>query len=118
MIRQAVGDRSPTHCSNSCSDNHSHSTYFHVLVFGAWLCEAIVSLGDPEMSVFALETQIKDTNANYIICYEGSRKNVYEALKNTNLLEKIKVIILELACPVFGQDEKITEPNFLFFEGR
>ena len=69
------------------------------------------------MSVFALETQIKDTNANFVICYEGSRKNVYEALKNANLLEKTKVIVLESACPVFGQDEKITEPNFVFFEG-
>ena len=111
------GDWATNPLSISCSDNHPNSTYFHVLVFGAWLCEAIVSLGDPDMSVFALETQIKDTNANFVICYEGSRKNVYEALKNANLLEKIKVIVLELVCPVFGQDEKITEPNFVFFEG-
>ena len=40
-----------------------NSTLYHVLVFGAWLCGATVSLGDPEMSLSALKTQLIDTQA-------------------------------------------------------
>ena len=52
-----------------------------------------------------------------MVCYEGSRKNVFEALEYLDLLGKIKVIILELACPKNGQDDVIIENNFQFFEG-
>ena len=50
-----------------------------------------------------------------VICYEQSRKVVYEALKGLDLLNKVKVIVLELACPKQGQDRPITEPGFQFF---
>ena len=49
-----------------------NSTLYHVLVFGAWLCGAIVSLGDPEMSLSALKTQLIDTkvrNTNYFFTF-------------------------------------------------
>ena len=52
-----------------------------------------------------------------MVCYEGSRKNVFEALGYLNLLGKIKVIILELTCPKNGQDDVVIEKNFQFFEG-
>ena len=52
-----------------------------------------------------------------MVCYEGSRKNVFEALEYLDLLGKIKVIILELAYPKNGQDDVIIENNFQFFEG-
>ena len=49
-----------------------NSTLYHVLVFGAWLCGATVSLGDPEMSLSALKTQLIDTkvrNTNYFFTF-------------------------------------------------
>ena len=57
-----------------------NSTEYHVTVFGAWLCEAIVSLGDPDMSLPVLKTQLKDTNASFVVCYEGSRGNFFSKI--------------------------------------
>ena len=93
-----------------------NNTNFHVIVFGAWLCEAIVSLGDPQLSVEALKSQILDTKANFIVCYETSMKSVYEALIQLDLMEKIKVVVIELAFPNISNafNEKT---NFLYFKG-
>ena len=94
-----------------------NSTNFHVIVFGAWLSEAIVSLGDPQLSVEALKSQIIDTKANFVVCYETSMKSVYEALIQLDLLEKIKVVVIELAFPNISNafNEKT---NFLYFKGK
>ena len=63
-----------------------------------------------------MKTQLIDTNAKMVICYEKSRNIVYEALKDLGLLGKVTVIVLELACPKQGQDRPITEPGFQFFK--
>ena len=93
-----------------------NSTNFHVIVFGVWLCEAIVSLGDPQLSVEALKSQIIDTKANFVICYETSMKSVYDALFQLDLMEEIKVVVIELAFQNISNtfNEKI---NFLYFKG-
>ena len=94
-----------------------NSTNFHVIVFGVWLCEAIVSLGDPQLSVDALKSQIVDTKATFIVCYENSMTSVYDALVKLDLIEKIKVIVIELAFSNITNvfDEKT---NFLYFNGK
>ena len=51
-----------------------------------------------------------------IICYEKSRKTVFKALQELDLLGKIKVLVLELAQPKEDQDQPITEPGFEFFQ--
>ena len=95
--------------------NNSH---YHVIVFAAWLCEAIVSLSDPEMSVPILKNHVNETKASFIICYDGSRSNVKSALEELGLMGKVKVVVLELACPKDSQDIAISEENFQFFKGK
>ena len=69
-----------------------NNTEYHITVIGAWICEATVSLGDPGLSLKVMETQLKDTQAKFVICFDGSRKVVYEALKNLqfNCWDKFK----------------------------
>jgi long-subunit acyl-CoA synthetase (AMP-forming) len=95
-----------------------NSTENHIIAVGAWLCEAIVSLVDPETSVKVLTTQLQDTKAKMIICSNHSRKVVFETLKCLDLLGKVKVIVLELAQPKLEQDIPIgvDEKNFVFYE--
>ena len=57
---------------------------------------------------------MKETKAKFIICYDGSRKNVVDALNQTNLLGKIKVIVLEKACPTLEEDWPTLEEGFVF----
>ena len=45
-----------------------------MIVFGAWLCEGIVSLADPELSLKVLKAHLQDTKASFVICYDGSRQ--------------------------------------------
>ena len=59
---------------------------------------------------------MKETQAKFIICYEGSRKNVVDALNQTNLLGKIKVIVLEKACPNLEEDWPAKEDGFVFYK--
>ena len=94
-----------------------NSTFFHVSVFGAWLCEAIVSLGDPGMSVEVLKRQLQDTDSKFVVCFDGSRAKVFQALDELKLLNSIQVIVMELACPKVGQDLPISEPKFQFLKG-
>lgn len=94
-----------------------NSTENHCIAIGAWLCEAIVSLGDPGLSVNVLKTQLKETNAKMIVCFEGSRKVILNAIKEMNLLGKVVVVVMPLACPEMGQDLPITEEGFQFFQG-
>ena len=84
------------------------------MVLGVWLCEGINSCADPGLSVNVLKTQFEDTNAKFIVCYEGSRKNVHEALIQNGKLGITKVIILEKACPELDEDQPITEEGFEF----
>ena len=96
-----------------------NSTNYHAIVFGVWLCEGIVSLTDPESSVKVLKEHFKDTNATFVVCYEGSRSTVYETLQEMDLLGKIQVIVVELACPNDNQDLPIkeSEAKFRFLNG-
>ena len=88
-----------------------------MIAFGAWLCEAVVSLGNPAMSVPDLKTHLEDTNATFVVCYEESRKCVYQALDELDLLGKVQVIVVELACPNDNQDLPIMESGFQFLSG-
>ncbi len=94
-----------------------NSTEYHLLTFSAMLCGAAVSLSDPGLSSSVMAQQLKDTEAKIIICYEGSRKATYQALKSLDLLGKVKVIVLEKACPSPGEDQPVTEEGFCFFKG-
>ena len=58
---------------------------------------------------------MKETQAKFIICYDGSRKNVVDALNQTDLLGKTKVIILEKACPTLEEDWPAKEDGFVFY---
>ena len=96
-----------------------NSTNYHAIVFGVWLCEGIVSLTDPGSSVKDLKQHFTDTNATFVVCYEGSRSAVYETLQEMGLLGKIQVIVVELACPNDNQDLPIkeSEAKFCFLNG-
>ena len=58
---------------------------------------------------------MKETKAKFIICYDGSRKNVVDALNQTGLLGKTKVIVLEKACPNLEEDWPTKEEGFVFY---
>ena len=95
-------------------------TNYHVIVFGAWLCEGIVSLADPGLSLKVLKAHLQDTNATFVVCYDGSRNTVFRALQELDLLGKVQVIVVELACPKDDQDLPIQESElkFQFMNGR
>ena len=97
-----------------------NSTNYHIIVFGAWLCEGIVSLADPGLSLKVLKAHLQDTNATFVVCYDGSRNTVYHALQQLDLLGKVQVIVVELACPKDDQDLPIqeSESNFQFLNGK
>ena len=95
-----------------------NNTHYHTIVFGAWMCEAIVSLSDPEMSVPILKNHLCETKASFVICYDGSKSNVKAALEELGLIGKVKVIVLELACPKNSQDTLISEDDFQVFKGK
>ena len=88
-----------------------NSTENHIIAVGAWLCEAIVSLVDPDLSVKILTAQLQDTNAKMVVCSEHSRKVVCQALTTLKSLGKIKVIVLESSQPKPG--ENFSFDNFL-----
>ena len=69
------------------------------------------------MSVPILKNHLSETKASFVICYDGSKSNVKAALEELGLIGKVKVIVLELACPKNSQDTLISEDDFLFFKG-
>ena len=73
-----------------------NSTENHIIAVGLWLCEAVVSLGDPGLSVKVLASQLMDTKAKMIICYAKSRSTVIKALEQIGLMEKVKVICMDV----------------------
>ena len=91
----------------------SNSTEYHTFAIGAWLCEAIVSCGDPQASVQILKVQIQDLNPKFIICYENSRNNLHQALIESE--KSPQIIVLEKSCPNSNEDLPIFENNFTFF---
>ena len=95
-------------------------TNYHVIVFAAWLCEGIVSLADPGLSLKVLKAHLQDTNATFVVCYDGSRNTVFHALQELDLLGKVQVIVVELACPKDDQDLPIQESElkFQFMNGK
>ena len=95
-----------------------NSTENHCIAFGVWLCEAIVSLGDPGLSENVLKTQLRETKAKMVVCFEGCRKVIFNALKEMDLLGKIAVVVIPLACPKANQDLPIVEEGFQFFDGK
>ena len=73
------------------------------------------------MSLKVLKAHLQDTNATFVVCYDGSRNTVYQALQQLDLLGKIQVIVVELACPKDNQDLPIiqeSESNFQFLNGK
>mgnify|MGYP002041990115 FL=1 len=79
-------------------------TDYHALVVGVWMCNGIVSLGDPGLSAPVLKTQLQETKAKFVVCFQGSRQVLHQALKEIE--ETIQVIVLPL-----NQDE--LEPDYL-----
>ena len=92
-------------------------TEYHAIVSGIWMCEGIASLGDPDVTSDGLRSQLQDTKAKFIMCYEGSRSTVYQALKDEDLIGHVQVIILEKACPESHEDAPVSEPGFKFYNG-
>ena len=42
-----------------------NNTEYHCLALGVWSCEGVISLGDPELSISVLKTQI-EVNINHL----------------------------------------------------
>ena len=89
-----------------------NNTEYHSMAIGVWLCEGVNSCADPGSYVAVLNSQFEDTKAKIVICYEGSRKRVYETLSQNGNLGKTQVIILEKACPNENDDLPIVEEGF------
>ena len=81
-------------------------TDYHALVIGVWMCNGIVSLGDPGLSAPVLKTQLQETKAKFVVCFQGSRQVLHQALKEIE--ETIQVIVLPS-----NQDELVLEPDYL-----
>ena len=96
-----------------------NNTEYHTLTFGAMLCGATVSLSDPGLSRTVITQQMRETKAKVILAYEGCRKTVFEALGSLDLVGKVKVVIMEKACPEPGEDQPISknEIGFVFHQG-
>ena len=78
-------------------------TDYHCFAFGSWMCEAVVSAADPEVSVEVLKVQLEDLkDTKVIVCYQESREVTLKALQEIGKLGSIKVIVLENACPNEG----------------
>ena len=79
-------------------------TDYHALVIGVWMCNGIVSLGDPGLSTPILKTQLQETKSKFVVCFQGSGQVLHQALKEIE--ETIQVIILpsNLDEPVIDQD--------------
>ena len=79
-------------------------TDYHALVIGVWMCNGIVSLGDPGLSTPILKTQLQETKSKFVVCFQGSGQVLHQALKEIE--ERIQVIILpsNLDEPVIDQD--------------
>ena len=90
-------------------------TDYHAIAIGIWMCEATLSLGDPNSNTEVISTQIRDTNARWIFCFEESRHNTFNALKDLDLLGEVKVIVVEKSCPNENEDLHITEKGFMFY---
>ena len=79
-------------------------TNYHYLAFGVWICNGICSLGDPGLSVSVLKTQLIETNAKFVICYEGSRNTIEKVLEDLD--QKVQVVVIESKN---DQDQPIPE---------
>ncbi len=96
-----------------------NNTEYHTLAYGTMLLDATISLSDPGLSVPVMTQQIIDTKAKVVIGYEGSRKTIFQALKNLDLLDSVKVILLKKGFPKPGEDQPISdeEKSFISYEG-
>ena len=93
-----------------------NNTEYHSLTIGVWLCEGICSVADPSLAVPVLKSQLEDTKAKFILCYEKSRHNVFQVLKETEMLGKVKVFVLEKTMPEENEDKPIAEEGFQFIK--
>ena len=73
-------------------------TEYHALTVGVWMCNGVCSLGDPGLAMPMLKTQLEETNAKFVVCYQGSKLTLEQALKEINK-DNIKVIVLDQDDP-------------------
>ena len=81
-----------------------NSTENHNISVGAWLCEAVVSLSDPNLTETVIQKQLDDTQANFIICCTSNQKTIYKVLNDMNALERTTVIVLDKA--IMSEDDQ------------
>lgn len=69
------------------------TSYFYP-VFGAWLCRAVVSLGDPTLNPEVTASQIEETKAKFIVCCQQNLERTLEARKIAGKADSAKVIVV------------------------
>eukprot|EP00095_Tigriopus_kingsejongensis_P011374 snap_masked-scaffold444_size168727-processed-gene-0.25 protein:Tk11374 transcript:snap_masked-scaffold444_size168727-processed-gene-0.25-mRNA-1 annotation:"4-coumarate-- ligase-like" len=65
---------------------------FSSLVLGTWVCGAIPSMTDPDLSVTTLQAQVEDTKAKIIICTSSKVEMFLKAIKQTSTGAQIVVL--------------------------
>ena len=83
-------------------------TDYHALVIGVYMCNGVCSLGDPGLVAPVLKTQLQETKAKFVVCFQGSKQVLQKALEEME--ETIQVIVLSSPTP--ANDEPLNESNF------
>jgi len=68
---------------------------FYPIVFGVWLCGAIVSITDPELSLSVLAIQLKDTKPKVIFCTDDNKEKIEQAILMAKLMNKPVLVVLD-----------------------
>jgi len=67
--------------------------FFEVL-FGAWLCGAVISSADPDLTEKTLKVQFDDTKPKVIFCTDKNQERIRNALVSAGLEEHSKLIVI------------------------
>ncbi len=73
-----------------------NTTEYHYNVFGAWLCKATVSTGDPSLKQNSLAQQLEVIKPKIIICTASNRDAIRAALEQIDLAGVPKLLVLSL----------------------
>jgi len=87
---------------------------FHPIVFSAWLCGAIISAADPDLSLKVLTIQLEEIKPKVIFCTHGNKVRIEEALSAAGLENKPVLVVL---APKSNEHTDVITLEKLYKEG-
>ncbi len=81
---------------DACSIFLPNTTEYHYNVYGAWLCQATVSTGDPCLRQSSIASQLEDVKPKIVVCSMVNKDVILSAIEEAKLTDTANLLVLSM----------------------